>query len=111
MAPTLKITIVGAGIAGLTAAIALSSQGHLVTVYERRKNTDEQSGSGVQIQPTGVQILKSWGLEEGLKEVAHESGEVKLRRWENGEVIATQSRRGQRGYFKRLNIVGVEHLN
>ncbi|QDS76432.1 hypothetical protein FKW77_004336 [Venturia effusa] len=95
----LKITIIGAGIAGLTAAIALSRQGNIVTVYERRKNTNEQSGSGVQIQPTGVQILKSWGLEDELRKVAHESGEIKLRRWQNGEVIAVQSRRGQRGQW------------
>lgn len=54
MSLTLEITIIGVGIAGLTAAIALSRQGHLVTVYERRQNTNEQSGSGVQIQPAGV---------------------------------------------------------
>lgn len=99
MSPTLQITIIGAGIAGLTAAIALSRQGHNVHVYERRKNTKEQSGSGIQIQPTGVQILKNWGLEEGLRKVAHETGEIKLRRWQGGEVIATQSRRGKRGQW------------
>jgi salicylate hydroxylase len=93
----LKITIIGAGIAGLSAAIALSRQGHNVTVYERRKNTNETSGSGVQIQPTGVQILKNWGLEEGLRGLAHESGVVKLRRWEDGGVLGVQVRRGVRG--------------
>lgn len=34
-----------------------------------------------------------------MRKVAHESGEIKLRRWESGEVIATQSWRGMRGQW------------
>lgn len=43
--------------------------------------------------------MKDWGLEDELRKVAHEGGEIKLRRWQGGEVIATQSRRGKRGQW------------
>lgn len=43
--------------------------------------------------------MKDWGLEDGLRKVAHESGEIKLRRWQDGEVIATQSRKCKRGQW------------
>lgn len=99
-----NIAIIGAGVAGLSAAIALARDGHIVHVYERRRDTNEDSGSGVQIQPTGVQILRQWGLIEGLSKIAHENGEVKLFRYDTAELIGVQTRRGARGCVEPSSI-------
>jgi len=99
------VIIVGAGVAGLSAAIALARGGHRVQVFERRANTNEASGSGVQIQPTGVQILRQWDLLEGLSKIAHENGEVKLFRYETGEIIGVQKREGERGYVDSVFVM------
>jgi salicylate hydroxylase len=98
MPSTLQIIIVGAGISGLASAIALSRNGHKVTVFERRPNTNEQSGSGVQLQPSGVKILQKWGLLDQFDKIAHESGVVKIIRYADGDIIAEQSRKGPRRY-------------
>lgn len=92
-----NIAIVGAGISGLAAAIALSRDGHTVNVFERRSNTQQASGSGLQIQPSGIKILRQWGLLEGFKKVAHESGSLKMRRFKDGKLISEQLRTGARG--------------
>ncbi|KIW00546.1 uncharacterized protein PV09_07901 [Verruconis gallopava] len=96
---TFNIAIVGAGIAGLGAAIALSRDGHTVTVYERRATSKEESGSGIQIQPSGVKILQKWGLLDDLGKIAHESGQLELIRYADGNVIATQQRKGARSQW------------
>ena len=92
------IAIIGGGIAGFASAIALSRDGHRVTVYERRLDTAELSGSGVQVQPSGIHILSRWGLMDELKKVAHQSEYVKIIRYESGKIIASQYRQGERGY-------------
>jgi salicylate hydroxylase len=92
-----SIAIVGAGISGLAAAIALARDGHTVNVFERRANTQQASGSGLQIQPSAIKILKRWNLLDGFRKVAHESGSLKLMRYEDGKLIAEQIRKGPRG--------------
>ncbi|KAK4622261.1 FAD-dependent monooxygenase OpS4 [Fulvia fulva] len=83
----LDIIVVGAGIAGLSAAIGLARTGHNVTVHERRDSTKrEDSGSGIQIQPNVVQILDDWGLMPEIRKVAHDPELVDLRTYNEGSV-------------------------
>ncbi|KAL8778216.1 MAG: hypothetical protein Q9194_002120 [Teloschistes cf. exilis] len=61
MAP-LKIAIVGAGIGGPAAAIALARNGHRVTLYDRLKNTSEV-GYAFRITPNSDRCLKHLGVD------------------------------------------------
>ena len=51
-----EISIIGAGIGGLTTAIILAQSGRKVTVLERR-DIAKESGYGIQITPNGTAIL------------------------------------------------------
>ena len=58
----LNIIVAGAGIGGLTAAIALRRSGHKVTVYEKASLSHE-IGQGITISPNGGRILRDLGLD------------------------------------------------
>ncbi|KAK8096636.1 hypothetical protein PG999_012580 [Apiospora kogelbergensis] len=58
----LKIIVVGGGIAGLSAAIALRRAGHEVHVYERSSFANE-AGAAIHIPPNASRPLLSWGLD------------------------------------------------
>ncbi|MEO0671310.1 MAG: NAD(P)-binding protein, partial [Pseudomonadota bacterium] len=51
------IVIAGAGIGGLAAALALSSCGFKVEIFERRSDPDE-TGAGIQVGPNGIKVLR-----------------------------------------------------
>ena len=60
---SLRILIVGAGIGGLTAALALRRDGHDVEIYEQASQLAEL-GAGVQISANGARVLFALGLED-----------------------------------------------
>jgi salicylate hydroxylase len=84
----LQILIIGAGITGLTTAIALSLTGHSVIIYEAAHVLAE-IGSGLQIAPNASRILARLGvLEEVIKKANMLEG-ISLRRWQDGVEIGT----------------------
>lgn len=62
----LDIAIVGAGPAGLAAALFLSRGGHRVTVFERFAEA-RPVGSGLILQPTGLAVLDRLGLRGAIE--------------------------------------------
>src|SRR5215207_7627703 len=62
----MRIPIVGAGIGGLTAALALRQAGFDPHVYEQASVLREV-GAGVAISPNAVKILHRLGLAEALR--------------------------------------------
>lgn len=63
-----KPIIVGAGIAGLSSALALADKGINSLVLESRDHLEEV-GAGIQLAPNATRLLKRWGVLEQLKEV------------------------------------------
>ena len=69
MAPARHVIIAGAGIAGLTATLALARAGIRVTVFEQSEKLEE-TGAGLQLSPNATRVLIALGLRERLETVA-----------------------------------------
>ncbi len=69
--PHRNIYIAGAGIAGLTLALALAKLGARVTILERNDAVQE-FGAGLQISPNARRALNALGLDKALRQVAFE---------------------------------------
>jgi len=80
----LRILIVGAGIGGLTAALALTRDGHDVEVYEQAPRLAEL-GAGVQISANGARVLFALGLEDAIRRVWCVPSAKEIRLWNTGE--------------------------
>lgn len=58
----MEVGIVGAGIAGLGAAIALRRAGHEVEVFEK-SSFKKEIGAAILLTPNGNHVLRRWGFD------------------------------------------------
>jgi salicylate hydroxylase len=82
-----RIAIVGGGIGGLTAALALRARGLGVRVFEQAEVLRE-IGAGVSIHPNAARLLKRLGLEDQLRKIGSPINGIVLRT-SQGDQIAT----------------------
>ncbi|TIS66936.1 MAG: FAD-dependent oxidoreductase, partial [Mesorhizobium sp.] len=61
-----QVVIAGAGIAGLTAALAFAEHGHAVTVLEQASQL-EAVGAGIQLSPNATRMLSRLGALDRLR--------------------------------------------
>jgi salicylate hydroxylase len=80
----LSIGILGAGIGGLCAAIALQHAGHHVTVYEQTK-AFMRVGADINLTPNAVKALDGLGIGEGIRRFAARPTHRISRIWDTGE--------------------------
>lgn len=66
-----EFLVVGGGIGGLAAALALARDGRRVRVLERAEQFAEL-GAGLQLAPNATRLLQEWGLLDELRELGHE---------------------------------------
>ncbi|MGZ3285765.1 MAG: FAD-dependent oxidoreductase, partial [Xanthobacteraceae bacterium] len=66
MASSRSVIIAGAGIGGLTAALALAQRGFDVTVFEQAPRLEE-AGAGLQLSPNASRVLLALGLGPQLR--------------------------------------------
>ena len=78
------IAIVGAGLGGLTAALALLRRGFEVTVYEQADELAEV-GAGLQLSANGTCVLFDLGLEHAVMQTAVIPSQKVIRLWDTGE--------------------------
>ena len=79
-----SILIAGAGLGGLTAALALMQRGHRVRIYEQATDLRE-IGAGVQLGANGTRLLISLGLEEAMLKVVCVPMGREFRLWSTGQ--------------------------
>ena len=79
-----RILIVGAGIGGLAAALALGKRGFPVNVYEQAPELMEL-GAGVQISANGSRVLIALGLKDAMQRVVCEAALKEVRIWNTGQ--------------------------
>jgi salicylate hydroxylase len=83
----MRAIVVGAGIGGLTAAIALRRAGIDVRLFEQAPQLGEV-GAGIQMSPNGTRILHRLGLAGPLREVGVRPLASVFRRYDDGRELA-----------------------
>ena len=84
MAARKTVLIVGAGIGGLTAALACLKQGFDVEVVEQAAELKEV-GAGLQLSANGNRALYALGLGDALQRLSCEATGKEIRLWNSGE--------------------------
>ncbi|KAI0136313.1 hypothetical protein BJ170DRAFT_698988 [Xylariales sp. AK1849] len=82
----MHIVVVGAGLAGLTVAIALKKAGHEVTVVEAAPQIT-YIGAGIQLSSNASRILRELGIDEYVERFCTEPVDLRMMRWENGQKL------------------------
>lgn len=89
---SIRILIAGAGIGGLSAAIALRKQGFDVEVVEQAEAIGEV-GAGIQLSANATRVIRWLGLEEALAEVGVSPDSQNGYDWETGARLYTRPMR------------------
>ena len=79
--------VVGGGIGGLAAAIALLRAGWDVRVYEQAGLRSEV-GAGIQLAPNCTRILRGFGVLPAVERVAVRPTTFEFRRWDDGRLLS-----------------------
>ncbi|MGC2126577.1 MAG: FAD-dependent monooxygenase, partial [Methylovirgula sp.] len=79
--------IAGAGVGGLTAALALARVGWSVTILERSR-LEKDVGAGLQISPNASAILRELDVLPRLGAAALVPGAIRIRRGGDGATVA-----------------------
>jgi salicylate hydroxylase len=85
-----RISIIGGGIGGLTAALALQHFGYRVAVFEQAQELRE-IGAGVTITPNAMHALHFLGIGERVAKEAGPTEAYLIRHFQTGEVIKVRA--------------------
>ena len=73
-----KVVISGAGIAGMSTALALAKNGHEVTLYEKVPTLAEV-GAGLQLAPNATRLLKEWDVLDEIQKAGVEPDTILMK--------------------------------
>lgn len=97
-----KVIIIGGGIGGVTAAIALKRAGMDVTVYERAEELREV-GSGLPLWTNALRALHTIGLSDELEKLGVQVTSVRVSTWRGDTLTDTSNDK----YLKRLGTITI----
>ncbi|KAF8251275.1 FAD/NAD(P)-binding domain-containing protein [Wilcoxina mikolae CBS 423.85] len=92
------VIIIGAGLGGCAAAMAMYYQGFHVTIFERLRNF-QRLGDSLGLGENALRLLARWGLHEQLVRIGNKSPNMQIRRWNDGEILAVQPLMDMAGYI------------
>jgi salicylate hydroxylase len=81
-----RVAIVGGGIGGITAALALARKGVTATIFEQAPAI-AAAGASLQLGPNATRLLGELGLLPALRAVADRPDAVDLLRWDDGSLL------------------------
>jgi salicylate hydroxylase len=84
---TLRIALVGGGIGGVTAALALAQRGFAPRIYEQAAELKE-IGAGIQVTPNSAKVLRALGLERELAAASFEPECIATRDSVTGRLVS-----------------------
>src|SRR5256886_11636428 len=96
MTRTPRIAIVGGGVGGLAAALALERRGAEIVICEQSPALNE-IGAGLNLSPNALMGLRVLGVEDAVMARGSESDFLVIRNWKSGRVIS----RMRRGTFRQ----------
>ncbi len=82
-----KIAVIGAGIGGMTAALACARQGAEVVIFEKSETLGEV-GAGLQLAPNAIKVLKALGVGEAVLAAGNYPDSADLRHFRSGSLLA-----------------------
>lgn len=92
------VSVVGAGIGGLCAALALQQRGYSPRLYEAAPELGDV-GAGLSLPPNAVRALDSLGLHDFLREHANEPLDQNVHHYRSGEDLIAIDRRNVRDEY------------
>ena len=98
VARTIRIAVIGGGIGGLTASLALQKLGFRVAIHERSRQLADQ-GAGVTLAPNATKPLYWLGLGPALEATACSQAVSTYRHFRTGAVLRTIERAASRSRY------------
>lgn len=83
----LRIALIGGGIGGVTAALALAQRGFAPRIYEQAAELKE-IGAGIQVTPNSAKVLRALGLERELAAASFEPECIATRDSVTGRIVS-----------------------
>ncbi|WP_171207271.1 MULTISPECIES: FAD-dependent monooxygenase [unclassified Ruegeria] len=106
----LKFCVIGGGIGGLAAALALRQQGGDITVLEQAPALTEV-GAGLQISANGMAVLRALRVASETPEAGQRSFGTELRDYRHGRLVSRipSPKAGPTYYYHRADLLDLLH--
>ncbi|GAA0423823.1 monooxygenase [Actinoplanes capillaceus] len=100
----MRAVVIGAGIGGLAAGVALRRRGWEVTVLERAPAL-EPVGAGLAVAPNALRVLDALGAGERIRELSGLQGTAGIRRPDGGWITRTDASKAAARYGEPVIVV------
>ncbi|KAF2005714.1 FAD/NAD(P)-binding domain-containing protein, partial [Amniculicola lignicola CBS 123094] len=98
--PPLTAIVIGAGLGGCAAALALHHHGHNVLCVLDKVRAFSRLGDSLGLGENAFKLLARWGCDtDEIKRIGNQAPNMTIRRWKDGKVLAVQPLMDMAGYI------------